>query len=99
MPITSRCQSWAKRSPAMVVEEANTTASDQKKTRPDRVWRPGRLGAVAARAPVRTQVSPAAMWQARATSNNVPFVGDRQAEDLAGELGHGPHLHPDRSLL
>jgi hypothetical protein len=59
----------------MVVEEANTTASDQKKMRPDRVWRPGRFGAVAARAPVRTQVSPAAMWQARATSNNAPSSG------------------------
>jgi K+-sensing histidine kinase KdpD len=48
----------------MMVEEANTTASDQKKIRPEVGWRPGRLGAVAARAPVMTQVSPAATWQA-----------------------------------
>jgi hypothetical protein len=59
----------------MVVEETNTTASDHRKMRPDTVWRPGRLGAVAARAPVMTQVMPAAMWRARAASNRAPSSG------------------------
>jgi hypothetical protein len=59
----------------MVVEEANTTASDQRKTSPDLVWRPGRLGAVAASAPATTQVSPAAMCGASATSNSAPSSG------------------------
>ena len=77
----------------MMVEEANTTASDQKKMRPDTVWRPGRLGAVAARAPVTTQLSPAAMWQPRASVEQGALVGDRQAEEFTGELGHDPHLH------
>jgi hypothetical protein len=30
VPMSSRCRSWAKRSTAMVVEDTNTTASDQK---------------------------------------------------------------------
>ena len=75
---------------AMVVEEANTTARDQKKIRPDRVWRPGCLGAVAARAPVMTPVSPGCDVEGQGSVEEGAFVGDGQAEDLAGKLRHGP---------
>ena len=76
-----------------MVEEANTTASDQKKMRPDTVWRPGRLGAVVGQGPGDHTAQPRHDVAAQGQVEQGPLVGDRQAEECTGELGHDPHLH------
>ena len=75
----------------MVVEEVNTTARDQRKARPDRVWRPGRLGA-GGQGPGDDTGEAGRDVAAQGHVEQGAFVGDRQAEDLTGKLVHGPDL-------